>query len=368
MNNPSYAYSFRERWTKKKGVVYDIIFRIVDENGCEHQKVLSGYQNKTLAKQAYTEFMSTYIAPPKRYDGKSKVPYESALKNYYAMLSSTVKESSVYTIKNIFDNHITPYFANYDINSIKESDIYTWQDTMWSKRKKDGNLYTQKQLTKVRGMFSVFMKFCSKRYNINNPFENVDCPKRKDTKKEYVIWTKDEFMQFYSIIDSERYKALFYTLFFSGIRCGELQALTPNDFDGTSLLIKATYTQKTMDGSAYKITEPKNYKKHTVPLPTHAQNVISNWINKNTNAKYIFGGEHPLSRNAIQKALEKYTTLARLPKIRIHDFRHSYVSMLLSNGANFAVIASLIGDTLEQVVKTYAHLTKNDLTKAVEML
>lgn len=42
--------------------------------------------------------------------------------------------------------------------------------------------------------------------------------------------------------------------------------------------------------------------------------------------------------------------------------------MLLSNGANFAVIAALIGDTIEQVVKTYSHLIKEDLVKAVNLL
>lgn len=366
--NQSYAFSYRERQTKKKGIVYDIIFRIVNEDGCEVQKSLCGFQTKKLAKQAYTEFMSTYIAPPKRYKGKTKITFEFALENYYSMLSSTVKESSVYTIKNVFENHIAPFFANRDMVSIKEDDIYAWQDTLWTKKKKDGTLYSQRQLMKVRNTFATFLRFCTKRYKINNPLEYVDHPNRKSQKSENTIWTKEQFMQFYSVIYDERYKALFYTLFFSGIRCGELQALTPADFTGTALTIKATFTQKTMDGSPYKITETKNYKKHIVPLPNHAQTVLSHWLSQNPDNVYIFGTSTPISRHAIQNALEKYTALAELPKIRIHDFRHSYVSMLLSNGANFAVIAALIGDTIEQVVKTYSHLTKSDLSKAVDLL
>lgn len=365
----SYAFSYRERQTKKHGVVYDVIFRIIDENGFEKQKSLCGYASKTLAKQAFTEFMSTYIAPPKKYDRKSKLTFEFARDNYFGALKATVKESSLYTISGCFKTHITPYFAGRDMFTIKSEDVYNWQDALWAKRKSNGQLYSQAQLKKIRSYFRAFVNWCSKRYHVGNFMENVEAPKRREQKREYTIWTKDQFMQFYSVIDNEKYKALFYTLFFSGIRCGEMQALTPKDYDGKSLTIRSTYTRKTMDGTAYKITQTKNYKPHRIPLPEHAQAVLNEWLefkkNNNISNNYIFGAEHPISQNAVKAAFDKYTALANLPTIRIHDLRHSYVSMLLSKGANFAVIAKLIGDTIEQVVKTYSHFIDDDLEKAV---
>lgn len=369
---PSYAFSYRERQTKKRGVVYDVIFRIINEDGREVQKSLCGYETKTLAKQAYTEFMSTYIAPPKKYEHKNKLTFEFTRDNYFGALKATVKESSLYTIKNCFDLHISPYFTGRDMTTIKANDIYTWQDTMWAKTKSTGQLYSQAQLKKIRSYFAAFVKWCSKRYDIKNFMENVDVPKRREQKREYTIWTKEQFMRFYSVIDNEKYKALFYTLFFSGIRCGELQALTPKEYNGKTLTIRSTLTRKTLDGTAYKITQTKNYKAHAVPLPEHAQVVLNDWLKykeeNNITNNFLFGEEHPISQNAIKNALTKYANLAKLPLIRIHDFRHSYVSMLLSNGANFAVIAKLIGDTIEQVVKTYSHFIDDDLEKAVDLL
>lgn len=369
---PSYAFSYRERQTKKRGVVYDVIFRIINEDGREVQKSLCGFETKTLAKQAYTEFMSTYIAPPKKYDHKAKLTYEFAKDNYFGSIKSTIKESSLYTLNCIFENHITPYYKGKDLAKITRDDVYEWQEKLWSKKKSDGTLYSQSQLKKVRVNFNAFIKWCSKRYGIKNFLEDIEMPKRREQKREYTIWTKDQFMHFYSFIDNPRDKALFYTLFFSGIRCGELQALTPKDYDGKALTIKATYTRKTMDKSAYKITSTKNYKVHTVPLPAHARAVLDEWLaykkQYDLPNNFIFGKEHPLSSNAIHNALSHYTALANLPPIRVHDFRHSYVSMLLSNGANVAVIATLIGDTIEQVVKTYSHLIHDDLMKTIETL
>lgn len=368
----SFAFSYRERHTKKKGLVYDVVFRIPDADGKLRQKVLCGFPSKKLAKQAYSDFMSSYVPPKRNKPQNQALTYELARDNYYAALESTVKESSLYTVFHTFRSNIDPYFKGRLMNSIKQEDIYAWQDIQWSRRKSNGELYSQTRLVRVKNFFKSFVKWCVKRYGINNFFDGVDTPVRRSQKREYVIWTKEMFNRFYFTIDNPRLKAMFYTLFYSGIRCGELQALTPDDFNGKELIIKATYTKKTMDGSQYKITETKNYKPHAVPLPPHAQKVLNDWLefkkSNNLDNTFLFGGEHPIPQCTIQNAMAKHTKLADLPAMRIHDFRHSYVSMLISNGANFAVIAALIGDTIEQVVKTYSHLTHEDLTTAVNNL
>ncbi len=368
----SYSFSFRERQTKKKGVVYDIIFRIVNEDGREVQKALCGYQTKRLAKAAYTEFMAHYIAPPKRYDGKSKVLYEFARDNYYGYLKVSTKESTLYTISHVFSTHVDDFFAKKDLATLKTDDLLTWQEQLFAKKKNNGEPYSVERLIRVRNYFKTFLLWCQKRYKIKNIFEDVDPPKKKLQKREYTIWTRADFEKFSGQITDLKYKALFNVLFFSGLRIGELQALTPECFDGQAIKVKSTYTRKTMDGSAYKITETKNYKLHTVPLPQHTIAILNEWLkykqDNNLPNKYIFGGDAPISLNAIQNAQNKYTVLAGLPKIRLHDFRHSYVSMLISNGTNFVVVAALIGDTVEQVVKTYAHLTPQDLVLAVKSL
>ncbi|MBQ5616841.1 MAG: hypothetical protein IIU90_03695, partial [Bacteroidaceae bacterium] len=54
----SNKYSLVERKTKHNGTVYDVMFRVVTLDGIERQKKLSGFKNKTLAKQAYLDFVT----------------------------------------------------------------------------------------------------------------------------------------------------------------------------------------------------------------------------------------------------------------------------------------------------------------------
>ena len=108
------------------------------------------------------------------------------------------------------------------------------------------------------------------------------------------------------------------------------------------------------------------------PLPDKAKIVIYSWIVQKTQtaipSTYLFGGSAPISLNAIQNAMTRGIELSNVKRIRIHDLRHSYVSLLMSKEANFGVIAALIGDTLEQVVKTYAHHTEEDKTNIISLL
>lgn len=60
--------------------------------------------------------------------------------------------------------------------------------------------------------------------------------------------------------------------------------------------------------------------------------------------------------------------IAGARRIRLHDLRHSYVSLLVHKGANLAVIADEVGDTIEQVTNTYAHLYESDRKNIIRLL
>lgn len=368
----SLAFSYRTRETKKNGIVYDVVFRIRDDTGKMMQKTLCGYKTKALAKKAYMEYMSSYIAPPIKHTGKTELKFIDAYQNYCGYLKYEKKESTLYTIIHTFEPHILPYFKDKNMFRLKTEDIKEWQKIMTGKTKEDGNKYSNARIKTIWTYFKSFIRWSNKEYETPDIFKNLTAPKKKEIKKAYTIWTKEQFEQYYQNINILRDKALFRVLYYSGMRIGELQALTPEDYKDGKLHIYKTYTKKTLDNTPYKITELKNYKEHYIPLPKHTKEILENWLNyKQENKlpnKYIFGGDNPISPNAIKNAHTKYTQKANLPTIRIHDFRHSYASLLVSIGTNFSVIATLLGDSLDQIIKTYAHTTESDIIKAINSI
>ncbi len=366
----TFKYNIQERETKNNGTLYDLYFYIQTPDG-RKQKKLSGFKTKKLARQAYEQFIATYIATPKQYNGKSVVTYEIARREYLGAVQSMIKESSLYDFIHTARAHYDEFFAGRDMHTITKQDIIAWQDYLWAKKYR-GKLYTQKTLSKIYGQFCVFYSWCVEHYGLTDALKGVKMPRRKDNKEPRQIWTEAEFEQFIACVDTLKYKALFTTLYYCGCRVGELQTLSPQDYDGKQLFIHATYSRKTIDGAPYRITETKNYKSRYVPLPEKTTHLLNEWLQykekNNMKNNFIFGESDPISLNAIQKAFSNGIEKSGVKKIRIHDLRHSYVSLLMSKGANFGVIAALIGDTLEQVVKTYAHHTEDDKKAIVSML
>jgi integrase len=142
-------------------------------------------------------------------------------------------------------------------------------------------------------------------------------------------------------------------------------ALSASDIRKDSILFNKTYTRKTVDGSAYKITTSKNEKIGYTPICPALRSALADYRGE---SPFFFGGQEPISEKVLSRAFDKYIAAADVKRIRYHDLRHSFVSMLLHNGANFMVVADLIGDTVEQVIKTYGHLYESDKIRIVETI
>lgn len=367
----STKYSLQERMTKR-GKVYDVVFRIVTLDGIEKQKKLSGYANKTLAKQGYTDFVTSKCELVKNNPIKKKNPKKEKLivgdliRQYLSSLFNQNKDSSIYDKQNIYRLFILPSYDKFNLEDLTKEELYQWQDNLWStKNPKTGEYYSYNYLSKVRGHFSAFFSWCSERYAVPNPFEKMKKPKRRTPKKQMQIWTREEFEQFISVVDNPLYHALFTLLFFTGRRKGEIFALSPQDIKSDSILFNKSLTRKTIGESTYNITSTKADKVQDTPICSVVQTELRNYKGE---SPFFFGGEKPLSEMTVTRAFQWYCNLAKVKVIRIHDLRHSFVSMLIHLGANFIVVADLIGDTVEQVTKTYGHLYESDKREIISKI
>lgn len=368
----SNKYSLQERQTKR-GKVYDVIFRVVTLDGEEKQKKLSGYINKTLAKQAYVDFVTERCEliknNPLKKKTKEKVDFtikELSLK-YFSSIKNQVKDSSIFTKHNLFNLTVIPKFGNYTLKMLSKEILLEWQDEMWSRRNpRTDDFYSFKYLSNIRINFSAFLSWCSERYGTKNYLLEIKKPKRRQQKTEMSFWTKEEFETFISVVDNPMYHCLFMTMFYTGRRKGEIFALSTSDIGQDKIYFNKTCSRRVFD-APYVITSTKNEKTGATPICPALQNELHSY-KRLDKGNFFFGGEHPIHENTVANNFKRYCKLANMKPIRIHDLRHSFVSMLIHLGANFTVIADLIGDTVEQVIKTYGHLYESDKIDIINRL
>lgn len=360
-NTISYKYNIYERVTKAGDKVFDISFRFIDYSGKVVQKQKRGFKTKKEARDFYTDFMTDQIVAPVKAP-KSVLPYDEARSVYFSAIKQSVKESTLYDFTKVGKNYLDVFWGGKNLYTCGRQDFVDfklWLATM----KRNGQALSPTTQNKIYRQFSAFYNWCVEQYAV--PPISVPAPKKAKKQRDMCVWSQDEFDRFIAVVDDDRFVAVFSTLFYCGLRCGELQALSIKDFDGKQLYVHNTYTRKTLDGTPFKITETKNYKARRVPVPAPLLPVLLSWCKKNKGNAFLFGKTSPLHSSTIQNAFDRYIALSGVPKIRIHDLRHSYVSLLLSKGANISVVAKLIGDTQEQVVKTYAHAFDKDIDNII---
>ncbi len=369
----STKYNIQERQLKR-GKVYDVFFYICDANGTEKHKRLCGYSNKTLAKQGYLDFVkencellkNNPVRRQKRLEnGKEVVTINDLAKVYFSAIRNQIKDATIYEKEKIFDLIILPRFGDCQLKHLTKQELFAWQDEVWSMQNpKTNEYYSYKYLSKIRTYFSAFLTWCAER---NEGFVNhlltIKKPKRRTPKSEMQFWTREEFERFIDVVDNNTYLTLFSVLFYTGRRKGEVLSLSPEDIKADSIRFNKSLTRKTLDDSPYKITSTKTEKIATTPICEPLKKVLQNY--DAPNGKFFFGGNAPITDNTLRRAFNRYCELAQVKQIRIHDLRHSFVSMLIHLGANLTVVADLIGDTLQQVTKTYAHLYEEDKLKII---
>ncbi len=367
----STKYSTKERQTVKDGKVYDIVFRVTTLDGVERQIRKRGFSTKTLAKQWHLQFIQENCElvthkPIKKIDTTKELTFGDLYASYITTLNNQNKESTIFDKMVVFNTYVLSKYKDYKISKLTKEELYNWQDEMWATKKPNSNeYYSFAYLKKIRSYFSSFLAWVEKRYNFPNNFKYVDLPKKRTAKTEMQFWTKEEFEQFISVVDNPTYKLLFTMLFYTGRRKGEVLALSPVDVQADRISFNKSITRKTLDNTTYKVTSNKTEKKQFTLICKPLKDALKDYKG---DAPFFFGGDTPLAENTVTRAFDRYISIAGVKRIRLHDLRHSFASYCIHIGGNFMVVANLIGDKVEQVVKTYGHLYLDDVKRIVDLM
>lgn len=361
----SNKYSLQERTNSAGKKVYDLVFGYITLDGQRKQKWMRGFTSKSYAKEAYLKFVTDNCEvvrqnPVKKKNAdKEQLLVGDLIRQYMTTLGNQNKQSVIYDKNNIFRIYILPKYDKFPIEKLTKEELYIWQDDLWNTRNpRTGEFFSYKYLNKIRSLFSTFLTWCEQRYSVRNNLADVVKPKRRQAKKEMHFWTKEQFDQFIAIVDDPLYHALFTFMFYTGRRKGELFALYKTDIHGNEITFDKSVNRRHLGLDKWQIDTTKANKSCTVPICPIVQKEIQQY--KPMDGKFYFGGNEPLAPTTVERKFKNYTTISGLPPIRIHDLRHSFVSMLIHHGASVFCVAELISDNVEQIHKTYGHLYQED--------
>ena len=147
----------------------------------------------------------------------------------------------------------------------------------------------------------------------------------------------------------------FEMLYWCGIREGELLALTPADFNFTKKTVRINKTYQRIHGQDL-ITSPKTRKSvRTVEMPDFLCDEMQDYLKslyKVQKNERIF----PITKSYLQHEMRRGSKEADVKRIRIHDLRHSHISLLIDMGFSAVAIADRVGHESIDITFRYAHM------------
>jgi integrase len=181
---------------------------------------------------------------------------------------------------------------------------------------------------------------------------------------EMDFWTREEYARF-SVVAMETPRAYYpyEILYWCGLRLGELLALTYSDIDFDRKTIRINKSYQKLKGQEY-ITDPKTPKsKRVISIPDNLCDKLKEYMGLQYGHKMGDRMFH-VSKSYLANHLKMIAENAGVKPIRVHDLRHSHVSLLIELGFSAIAIAERVGHESIEITLRYAHLFP---TKQIEM-
>ena len=333
---------------KENGSWY-VVTQYTDWTGERKPKCKRGFATRREALEWEQKFQQQSA-------GDLDMSFEAFCEIYTNDLKARLKESTWQTKENIIKTKLLPYFGKRKINEITTKDVIAWQNELLAYRDEKRKPYSQTYLKTLHNQLSAIFNHAVRFYDLHsNPAAKAGNMGTEE-RREMLFWTKEEYQKFAEeMMDKPVSYYAFQMLYWTGIREGELLALTPADFDFERGTVKISKTYQRLKGQDV-ITSPKTKKSNrTIQMPDFLCQEMQEFFKMQYGLKKkdrIF----TVTKSYLHHEMDRGAKAAGVKRIRIHDLRHSHISLLIDMGFSAVAIADRVGHESIEITYRYAHL------------
>lgn len=349
------AYKDEERGT------WYVSFHYYDWTGKNKRKLKRGFKTRKEALEWEQHFRM-------REEFNLDMTFEDFWKSYEMDMKPKLKENTWNTKEAVVKSKILPYFKGKKMKDIKAKDIITWQNMISAQRGADGKPFKPTYLKTIQSELSALFNHAVRFYELKeNPVIKAG-PLGKGKADEMNFWTKEEYLKFIEAVKDKpvSYYA-FQILYWCGLRLGELLALCASDIDTRSKVLHITKSYQRIGGKDV-ITDPKTPKsKRDVSIPDFLCTELEQYLG-------MLYGYMPtdrifqISKSYLHHEMDRGAKAAGVKRIRIHDIRHSSVSLLINMGFTAVAIGNRVGHESADITYRYAHMFPSEQKEMAVML
>ena len=339
---------------KDRGTWY-ASFYYTDWQGHRKLKKKRGFARQKDAKAFEDEFLRTKAR-------SCDMSFGSMVELYLADMEHRLKATTMQTKRGIIEHHVLPFFSSLSLTEISPAHIRKWQAGLLASALSPTFIKT------INNQISAIFNYAVKYYGLtSNPARVAGSVGKKDAD-EMKFWTVEQFNEFIPHVPTLPGRTGLSVLFWTGLRIGELLALTPADINLEAHTLTVNKNFQMVQGEAL-IMEPKTQKsRRMIPIPLKLCNELKAYMDSLYDLKpddRIF----PFHKSYFHRHMQKGCDACGMEKIRLHDLRHSHAALLISLGTPILLVSERLGhEDVQTTLRTYGHLYPSATDEAVKKL
>lgn len=330
-------------------------FYYTDWQGHRKLKKKRGFARKKDAEEYEREFLHKEA-------GTCDMSFGSLVELYLADMENRLRASTMQSKRHIIETKILPAFGSQKVNEITPAAVRRWQAQTLAQG------YAPTYAKSIHNQLSAIFNYACRYYGLkDNPARAAGSMGKKQAGR-IRFWMPEDFNAFLPYVQKYPARVGFEVLYWTGLRIGELLALTAEDIDLEKGTISVSKSFQVINGEAI-ISQPKTEKsRRVVPIPKKLVQTLKEY----EAAFYDLQPTDrlwPFTKSYFQRQMVLACDEAQIERIRLHDLRHSHASMLIRMGVPVLLVSERLGhENIQTTLQTYAHLYPAETTEALEKM
>ena len=326
-----------------------------------YSKMIRGYRYVkyfTTAHEAYESLCNlTHIMINK---GSQDMTFSKFLTDYKAFMATKYEITSCISKEYIINKHILPFFEKMLISQINPFVLKQWRYNFIMNNASLSVVHKNH----VINLCKLMMKYLQDTFYYPTGYEHLVYV--KDTKgiEDKIYWSYADYNQFEKVVINLKEKLAFHLMFYYGLRLGELLGLQWKSVDFVKQIMRITQ-QKVNDRQSHcqVLKTPKT--------KTSIRNIYL--ANSTINLMKLLKGEPEefvadFSRTTLRRKFDRYQKEAKVPRITIHQLRHSCITNMYYSDNDVKAIGNMVGHSNQTMTFYYTHQKDSAVNQLVDTL
>lgn len=272
-----------------------------------------------------------------------------------------VKQSSYSCYERLIHTYILPYFGMIKYDDLNSRKINAFTEHLLNNGGKENKGLSAKTARDIIVLLRSVAKYSESEYGYRNPMLNIITPKQNNKTANVLDKTERIRLQKYLTQNINKTNIGILLAMYTGMRIGELCALTAEDIDISDGVIHISKTiQRIPDDSSDRKTKvivgsaKSRSSERAIPLPALLLDIIK--ANPCSKGYLLSGTSKPIEPRTMQNRFKAVLKECGIREVNFHLLRHTYATVCIENGVDAKTVSELLGHSSVQItLNRYMH-------------